>query len=193
MDKQNSVYAVVTDEQMTRVRDALGDVESLIDSLRLGCEIAYRREPTQAEGDAHEYRHDQSMGASYGAGECFVPMGSHHGWKCTCGTWVWGGPTVCQRCVDANAVKIVLEWKAEAERLRSFLLRTATAGGSIVSSAAMTSTQIAIARSADRMLVTSDGYGFVYVPGPRFCMCGRLDSDCDQSRASCPKKTDGEP
>jgi len=32
-----------------------------------------------------------------------------------------------------------------------------------------------------------DGYGFVYVPGPRFCACGRPDSDCDQSRASCPR------
>jgi len=60
-------------------------------------------------------------------------------------------------------------------------------GGSIVSSAAMTATQIAIARAADRMLVTPDGYGFVYIPGPRFCACGRVESDCDQSRASCPK------
>lgn len=25
------------------------------------------------------------------------------------------------------------------------------------------------------------------VPGPRFCACGRVESDCDQSRASCPK------
>ena len=32
--------------------------------------------------------------------------------------WLWGGPTVCQRCVDADAVKIALEWKAEADRLR---------------------------------------------------------------------------
>lgn len=118
MDNKESAYAVVSDEQMARVRDALNDVTSLIDSLRLGCEIAYRRAPTQAEGDAHEYRHDQSMGASYGAGECFVPMGSHHGWKCKCGTWVWGGPMVCQRCVDADAIKITLEWKAEADRLR---------------------------------------------------------------------------
>jgi len=37
------------------------------------------------------------------------------------------------------------------------------------------------------MLVTPDGYGFVYIPGPRFCACGRVESDCDQSRASCPK------
>lgn len=99
-------------------RQAAEDVTSLVDSLRLGCEIAYRREPTQEEGDAHEHRHDQSMGASHGSAECFVPMGSHHGWKCKCGTWVWGGPTVCQRCVDADAVKIALEWKAEADRLR---------------------------------------------------------------------------
>lgn len=118
MDERKSVYVVVDDEQMTRVRSAMEDVTSLVDSLRLGCEIAYQREPTQEEGDAHEYCHDQSMGASHGSGECFVPMGSHHGWKCKCGTWVWGGPTVCQRCVDADAVKIALEWKAEADRLR---------------------------------------------------------------------------
>lgn len=118
MDERKSVYAVVSDEQMSRVRDAMEDVTSLVDSLRLGCEIAYRREPTQAEGDAHEYRHDQSMGASYGASECFVPMGGHHGWRCKCGVWVWGGPTVCQRCVDREAVKVALEWKAEADHLR---------------------------------------------------------------------------
>ena len=69
----------------------------------------------------------------------------------------------------------------------AFLRRTAMTGGSIVSSAAMTARQIAIARAADRMLVTPDGYGFLYVPGPRFCACGRIESDCDQSRASCSK------
>lgn len=95
-------------EALRRVADAwpMEDVTSLVDSLRLGCEIAYQREPTQEEGDAHEYCHDQSMGASHGSGECFVPMGSHHGRKCKCGTWVWGGPTVCQRCVDADAVTL---------------------------------------------------------------------------------------
>lgn len=75
----------------------------------------------------------------------------------------------------------------ERDEARAFLRRTAMTGGSIVSSAAMTATQIAIARAADRMLVTPDGYGFVYIPGPRFCACGRVESDCDQSRASCPK------
>jgi hypothetical protein len=183
VDKRKTVYAVVSDEQMSRVRGAMDDVTSLVDSLRLGCEIAYRREPTQAEGDAH----------GYGEGECFVPMGGHHGWKCKCGAWVWGGPTVCQRCVDREAVEIALEWKSEIERLRSFLRRTATAGGTIVSSATMTPTQIAIARAANRMLVMPDGYGFVYVPGPMFCACGRLDSDCDQSRAKCSEKANGEP
>ena len=187
MDERKSVYTVIDDEQMSRVRGALEDVTSLVDSLRLGCEIAYLREPTQAEGDAHEYRNDQSMGASYGANECFVPMGGHHGWKCNCGTWVWGGPTVCQRCVDREAVKVALEWKGELERMRAFVRRTATDGGSIVSSASMTPAQIAIARNADRMFVTPDGLGFVYVPGPMFCACGRVESDCDQSRASCPK------
>ena len=88
------------------------------ESAEIGCEIAYRREPAQAEGDAHEYRHDQSMGASEYIRECHVPMGNHHGHRCLCGRWVWGGPTVCQRCVCAEAVKITLEWKAESDRLR---------------------------------------------------------------------------
>ena len=88
-----------------RVRDLLDRAES----AELGCEIAYRREPTQAEGDAHEYRHDQSMGASESIRECHVSMGNHHGHRCSCGRWVWGGPTVCQRCVDAEALKAALE------------------------------------------------------------------------------------
>lgn len=80
---------------------------SLLESLSLGCEIAYRREPTQAEGDAHEYR-----------GECYVPMGGHGGHRCVCGRWVWGGPTVCHQCLHSNATTPALEWKAEADRLR---------------------------------------------------------------------------
>jgi hypothetical protein len=103
------------------LNDALsGEADAVrrAESAEIGCEIAYRREPTQAEGDAHEYRHDQSMGASECIRECHVPMGNHHGHRCPCGRWVWGGPTVCQRCVDAEAVKITLEWKTEADRLR---------------------------------------------------------------------------
>lgn len=60
------------------------------ESAELGCEIAYRREPTQAEGDAH----------ADGADECFVAMGGWTGRRCrACGRWVWGGPTACDRCV----------------------------------------------------------------------------------------------
>ena len=59
-------------------------------SAELGCEIAYRREPTQAEGDAH----------ADGADECFVAMGGWTGRRCrACCCWVWGGPTACDRCV----------------------------------------------------------------------------------------------
>lgn len=75
----------------------------------------------------------------------------------------------------------------ELEEIRAFVRRTAL-GGSIVSSAAMTPAQIAIARAADRMLVTPDGYGYVYVPGPMFCACGRIESECDGTRAACPQK-----
>lgn len=118
MDEQKSAYVVVGDKRMASVRSAMEDVASLVDSLRLGCEIAYKREPTQEEGDAFERIHDQSMGVSHRSGECFVPMGSHSGRKCKCGTWVWGGPTVCRRCIDADAVEIGMQWKAESARLR---------------------------------------------------------------------------
>ena len=76
------------------------------ESAELGCEIAYRREPTQAEGDAHE-----SGEPDHAKGECFVAMGGWTGRRCrACDRWVWGGPAVCQRCVDAEA------WQAGQER-----------------------------------------------------------------------------
>lgn len=60
------------------------------ESAEMGCNIAYRREPTQAEGDAH----------ADGADECFVTMGGWTGRRCrACGRWVWGGPTACEGCV----------------------------------------------------------------------------------------------
>jgi hypothetical protein len=110
--------ALVADTELRNALSGEADAVRRAESAELGCEIAYRREPTQAEGDAHEYQHDQSMGASECIRECHVPMGNHHGHRCLCGRWVWGGPTVCQRCVDAEAVKIAVEWKAEADRLR---------------------------------------------------------------------------
>lgn len=67
-----------------------------------------------------------------------------------------------EEVVDALRVAI-----RERDESQAFFRRTAMTGGSIVSSVAMTETQIAIARAADRMIVTTDGYGFVYVPGPR--------------------------
>lgn len=57
----------------------------------------------------------------------------------------------------------------ERDEARAFLRRIAMTGGSIVSSASMTAQEIAIARAGNRMFVMPDGYGFVYVPDPRFC------------------------
>lgn len=74
------------------------------ESAELGCEIAYRREPTQAEGDAHEYEQHESMGPVHGAGECFVPMGGWTGRRCRrCRRWAWGGPTACEACAAFEA------------------------------------------------------------------------------------------
>ena len=92
------------------------DATRRAEDAELGCEIAYRREPTQAEGDAHAYRAHQGDVLE----EAHVPMGNHHGHRCRCGVWVWGGPTTCQRCTDAEAVEIALAraFDAEAERDR---------------------------------------------------------------------------
>lgn len=85
------------------------------ESAELGCAIAYRRHPTQEEGDAHAYLANKGDVIE----EAHVPMGDHHGHRCACGRWVWGGPTVCRGCTDAIAVKIAMEWKVECERLRA--------------------------------------------------------------------------
>ena len=61
-------------------------------------------------------------------------------------------------------IGLVAKLERERDEALAFLRRTAITGGSIVSSAAMTPTQIAVAMAADRMLVMSDGCGFVYVP-----------------------------
>lgn len=58
-----------------------------------------------------------------------------------------------------------LTLESDLAQLRAFIGHVAD-GGSIVSTAAMTPTQIAVARAAERMFVTQDGLGFVYVPGP---------------------------
>lgn len=64
------------------------------ESAELGCEIAYRREPTQAEGDAH----------ADGDDECFVSMGGWTGRRCRhCRRWAWGGPTACEACAAFEA------------------------------------------------------------------------------------------
>jgi hypothetical protein len=70
------------------------------------------------------------------------------------------------RAAEDRAWEAALRAEFAEDEARAFLRRTAMSGGSIVSSSAMTAQQIAIARAADRLLVTPDGYGFVYVPGP---------------------------
>ena len=85
--------------RVTAERDAAlsGESEAVrrAESAELGCMIAYRREPTSAEGDAHEAGPPGMDDA-----ECFVPMGGWTGRRCrACGCWVWGGPTACERCV----------------------------------------------------------------------------------------------
>jgi hypothetical protein len=84
------------------IDDAIDALEKRAESAELGCAIAYKREPTQAEGDAH----DGNMGVR---GECFVAMGGWTGRRCrVCRRWVWGGPTACAGCVakpEGNAGK----------------------------------------------------------------------------------------
>lgn len=67
-----------------------------------------------------------------------------------------------ERARDAEIERL----RVEIVELRAFLVRAA-AGGAIVSSATLAPHQIAIARAANRLLVTPDGLGFVYVSGER--------------------------
>ena len=78
------------DERMNEALSGEADAVRRAESAELGCEIAYQREPTQAEGDAHD---DDT-------GECFVAMGGWTGRRCrVCNRWTWGGPTACVPCV----------------------------------------------------------------------------------------------
>jgi len=78
------------------------------EAAELGCEIAYKREPTQAEGDAYE-----SGEPAHAKGECFVAMGGFTGRRCrVCSRWTWGGPTACEACVVKEDRD---EWKAQHE------------------------------------------------------------------------------
>lgn len=92
-----------------------------VQSAELGCEIAYRREPTADEAEAFKF--DRGDGTIV---ETHVPMGNWHGHRCTCGKWVWGVGTVCQGCVDAQAVRTVLDREAQAKR-QTVALRAALA------------------------------------------------------------------
>ena len=113
------------DEALSGEADAVRRAES----AELGCEIAYRREPTQAEGDAHEADHgcdccdDDCQRCAHlspqgiKSGECFVAMGGWTGRRCrVCRRWVWGGPTACVACVAAEERAALL---AENARLRA--------------------------------------------------------------------------
>jgi len=78
---------------------ALEAITQRAESAEFGCEIAYKREPTQAEADAH----------ANGADECFIPMGGWTGRRCHhCRTWVFGGPTACARCVERQELRLAL-------------------------------------------------------------------------------------
>lgn len=53
--------------------------------------------------------------------------------------------------------------ESETQRVEPFLRRLEH-GGTIVSTAALTPEEIALARTSDRLLVLADGLGFVYLP-----------------------------
>ncbi len=53
--------------------------------------------------------------------------------------------------------------ESETQRVEPFLRRLEQ-GGTIVSTAALTPEEIALARTSDRLLVLADGLGFVYLP-----------------------------
>jgi len=107
----------------SREREALaGEADAVrrAESAELGCEIAYRREPTQDEGDAHEDA----------LGECFVPMGGWTGRRCrVCNRWTWGGPTACVACVSQEEAVLALgrAWMHGGATLAEGIRRKTTA------------------------------------------------------------------
>lgn len=123
MSRQTSDY---TDEQIFRALDKLGvtpeqaeawlrgyreayknvlaAVQDERDAALLGCEIAYKREPTQAEGDACERSEP-----AHEKGECFIATGGWTGRRCrVCSRWTWGGPTACASCVEIETLRTEL-------------------------------------------------------------------------------------
>jgi DNA primase large subunit len=113
-DEWHRQYIMMSEAQASALS---GESEAVrrAEAAELGCEIAYRREPTQAEGDAHEDNghdcddedcqrcaHLAPLGIK--SGECFVPMGGWTGRRCRrCRRWAWGGPTAA-RTVTASAL-----------------------------------------------------------------------------------------
>jgi hypothetical protein len=85
----------------SRLREQFRQIANDVETLEVGVEIAYRRTPTQEEAEAHAFRRVYEE-----IQECHVPMGDHHGHKCRCGNWVFGGPTVCDRCNCEEAINI---------------------------------------------------------------------------------------
>lgn len=100
------------DARIRELESTVREFTARAESAELGCKIAYLREPTQMEGDAHEQ--------GYGSGECFVPMGGHKGHRCSCGRWTWKLRTTCDRCIASGAV---LTTNAKLDRIRALLVR----------------------------------------------------------------------
>jgi len=84
------------EELFHRAMDAARAFALRAESAEMGCAIAYRREPTEAEAEAF----------ADGADETFVPMGGWTARRCRfCSRWVFGGPTACVRCVEREEVE----------------------------------------------------------------------------------------
>jgi hypothetical protein len=146
-------------EHGARSATTLLDAATFLESLYFEHKITSSREPTQEEGEACcEPKYENRIQ------ECHIPIGNHHGHRCKCDKWVWGGPTVCQRCTDTDAVKLL---KEQTERIIKFL-ELLTHGGTIVSSATLSTEEIAVAQFNDRMFVAPNGYGYAYIPKSKF-------------------------
>jgi len=160
-----SVHPSSLTDVVAMLEDEIEQLRAEVARLRGAAEEACER----ANAAEHEARRQREKAETYGsmAYEANVILG--------------GVGKRDERLLDA-AKRVVAE-RDQAE----LFLEHVTSGGTIIATAALTPMQIAIARAADRMHVSQRGFGYVHVPGPRFCACGRVESDCDQSRASCPK------
>jgi len=162
-----SVHPSSLTDVVAMLEDEIEQLRAEVARLRGAAEEACER----ANAAEHEARRQREKAETYGsmAYEANVILG--------------GVGKRDERLLDA-AKRVVAE-RDQAE----LFLEHVTSGGTIIATAALTPTQIAIARAADRMHVSQRGFGYVYVPGP--VGLAPLHQWTEGTIAGCAAATDG--